>query len=162
MAYIISVDDKKFKVEIDKVDKGYSVRLDNKDFTVEVVDNKGSVLDLIIDNKNYTIFLEDNRVYVGGEEYNIEIIDEKVEGLLKAAKGISDKKQVVLKAPMPGLVVEVEVNQGDKVKSGQGLLIVEAMKMQNEMKAPREGTVKQILVKKGQTVNSGDTLLIIE
>ncbi len=162
MAYIVTVDDKKFKVAVEKQGKEFKVKLDDKEFLVEIMENKAGLLNLIINNKSYTVFLEDEKISVGGEEYNIEIIDEKIKDLIKSGKGFDHKKEVVIKAPMPGLIVEVEVNPGDKVKPGQGLIIVEAMKMQNEMKTPKDGVVKQINVKKGQTVNSGDTLIIIE
>jgi pyruvate carboxylase subunit B len=63
---------------------------------------------------------------------------------------------------MPGLVIEVTVKEGDSVKAGDALLVVEAMKMQNEVKTPKDGVVKKILVQKGKTLNSGDRLVIIE
>jgi pyruvate carboxylase subunit B len=67
-----------------------------------------------------------------------------------------------IKAAMPGLVVKVEVKEGDRVRSGSGLIVVEAMKMENELRAPRQGVVKQVFVKKGMTVDQGQTLLVIE
>lgn len=66
-----------------------------------------------------------------------------------------------IKAPMPGSVIEVKVKEGDAVKDGDVLLILEAMKMENELTASQAGTVAQILVKKGDTVNSGDPLIIL-
>jgi pyruvate carboxylase subunit B len=69
---------------------------------------------------------------------------------------------VVVTALMPGLIIEIAVKEGDSVKKGQGLLIIEAMKMQNELKSPKDGIVKKIIVKKGQTVNNNDKLIVIE
>lgn len=66
-----------------------------------------------------------------------------------------------VKAPMPGSVIEVKVKEGDAVKDGDVLLVLEAMKMENELTASQAGTVAQILVKKGDTVNSGDPLIIL-
>ena len=66
-----------------------------------------------------------------------------------------------VKAPMPGVVLKVQVQQGQAVKAGQVLVILEAMKMENEIMAPCDGTVKQVLVNKGATVNSGDPLVVI-
>jgi biotin carboxyl carrier protein len=59
---------------------------------------------------------------------------------------------------MPGKIVRVLVKQGDKLTAGQGLLVIEAMKMQNEVKSPKSGTVERLMVKEGQTVNAGESL----
>ena len=67
-----------------------------------------------------------------------------------------------LRAPMPGLVVQLEVAEGDQVTSGQGLVIVEAMKMENELKSEGEGTVKRILVEPGQAVDKDQVLVEFE
>ncbi len=70
--------------------------------------------------------------------------------------------QATLKAPMPGKVVRILVAEGDTVEAGQGLAVVEAMKMQNEMKAPRAGVVKSIKTREGASVAAGEALLVIE
>lgn len=70
-------------------------------------------------------------------------------------------KGTSVKAPMPGSVIEVKVSEGDKVESGDVLLVLEAMKMENELTASTAGTVTEILVKKGDTVNSGDPLVTL-
>ncbi len=64
-------------------------------------------------------------------------------------------------APMPGTVLRVEVKQGDAVKSGQLLLVLEAMKMENEILAPRDGTVAQVVVQKGSSVDTGAPLIVL-
>jgi glutaconyl-CoA/methylmalonyl-CoA decarboxylase subunit gamma len=66
-----------------------------------------------------------------------------------------------VKSPMPGSILEVRVNVGDTVKNGDVLLVLEAMKMENELTASQDGTVSQVLVKKGDTVNSGDPLIVL-
>ncbi len=66
-----------------------------------------------------------------------------------------------VKAPMPGSVLEVKVSAGDEIKEGDVLLVLEAMKMENELTASQSGTVSEVLVKKGDTVNSGDPLVIL-
>jgi biotin carboxyl carrier protein len=67
-----------------------------------------------------------------------------------------------LNAPMPGKVVRILVAVGDEVKAGQGIIVMEAMNMQNEMKSPKDGKVQKILTSEGSTVNPGDTLAVIE
>ncbi len=72
------------------------------------------------------------------------------------------RKQAVLRAAMPGLVVKVEVEPGQKIKKGDSLLIVEAMKMENEIKAQSPGVVKEIKVKPGQPVEKNQILIVFE
>ena len=67
-----------------------------------------------------------------------------------------------LVAPMPGKVVRILVTQGAEIEAGAGVLVVEAMKMQNEVKSPKKGTVQKILVNEGAAVNAGDILAIVE
>jgi pyruvate carboxylase subunit B len=67
------------------------------------------------------------------------------------------RQQVV--APMPGKVVRVLVSAGEQVEAGQGLLVVEAMKMQNEIRSPKSGTVEKVVASEGQAVNAGDVLV---
>jgi biotin carboxyl carrier protein len=163
MAFIIKVDNKEFKVDLKQEGKDFKVYLDGKEMKVEVAYEQGAQLTLIVDDKPFNIVLElDDQILVNDEAYSIEILDEQIQKLIKTSPKEFITKELAIKVPMPGLIIEVSVKQGDTVKAGQGLLIVEAMKMQNEMNAPRDGIVKKILVQKGQIVNSGDTLVIIE
>jgi biotin carboxyl carrier protein len=70
--------------------------------------------------------------------------------------------QTPLKSPLPGVILDVKVREGDTVKEGQCLMILEAMKMENNIDAPKSGVVKQIVKRQGDSVLEGDTLLIIE
>ncbi|KPL15096.1 hypothetical protein AMJ74_02165 [candidate division WOR_3 bacterium SM1_77] len=104
----------------------------------------------------------EDQIRVNSETYSVTVMDEQIQKLIKASPEKFHKKELAVKAVMPGLVIDVTVKEGDSVKAGDALLVVEAMKMQNEVKTPREGIVKKILVQKGKTVNSGDTLILIE
>lgn len=164
MSYIVKIDDKEFKLDVRKEGELFHIVLNGNEIPVEAITRENSSkLALIINYRPYDIFLESSKcMSVNGENYDVEIIDVNVLALLEASPQTTSKKETKVTAPMPGLVIEIEVKEGDTVKQGQGLLIVEAMKMQNEMNAPRDGVVKKILMQKGQTVNSGETLLIIE
>jgi pyruvate carboxylase subunit B len=101
-------------------------------------------------------------VVIGGERHEIVVEDEytkRLSGLGGQSRG--PKGDAQLKAPMPGLVVAVHAQEGDTVKSGQGLIILEAMKMENELRAPWGGTVKSIRVSAGQKVEQGQLLMVI-
>ncbi len=163
MAYFIRIEDKEYIGNISRVGASFNILLDGKNIFAEVADIDKDKLTLIIENKPYQVFLDgESQLTINGETYSFEVIDEQVAKILKSAPDVGHKKEITVTAPMPGLVIDVEVNEGDIVKKGQGLLIIEAMKMQNEFRAPRDGVVKKILVQKGQTVNSKDGLIVIE
>ncbi len=100
------------------------------------------------------------RVYAGAREFSINIADPRVWGGRRGGAQEAEGRQEVL-APMPGKIVRVLVKQGDKVEAGQGLCVVEAMKMQNEIRSPKTGTVERLQVSEGQAVNSGESLAIV-
>ena len=100
-------------------------------------------------------------VIVGATEYSVTLVDPK---RLRGTSGTvahADEAACIV-APMPGKVVRVLVNVGDRVEAGAGIVVVEAMKMQNEMKSPKAGTVAAMHVEVGATVNAGDVLAVVE
>lgn len=99
-------------------------------------------------------------VEVGGRRFQVEVRDPR-NARRRTDAGLAGGRQSIL-APMPGKVVRLLVQPGDAVEAGQGLVVVEAMKMQNEIKSPRAGVAREILVSEGANVNAGDTLAIIE
>jgi biotin carboxyl carrier protein len=93
-------------------------------------------------------------------EFTAQVIDPRAwRGRHHAAGEAQGRQQIV--APMPGKVIRVLVQAGDAVEAGQGLLVVEAMKMQNEIRSPKRGTVERLLAKEGQPVNAGQVLCIV-
>ena len=101
------------------------------------------------------------RVSVGTREYGVLLTDPK--HLRGAGSGAGEQGgQAQVKAPMPGKVVRVLVEAGQAVETGQGLVVVEAMKMQNELKSPKSGTVAELRAEAGSTVNAGDVLVVVE
>jgi biotin carboxyl carrier protein len=99
-------------------------------------------------------------VDVDGERYHIRV-EEETRYLIRTLGQKTAAAGQVLKAPMPGKVVLVEVAVGQAVAPGDGLIVLEAMKMENEFRAAVAGTVKEVRVEAGQAVNPGDTLLVI-
>ena len=100
-------------------------------------------------------------VFVGAYRYPVTLTDPKRLRAASAAGGNADGAARIV-APMPGKVVRVLVNEGDAVEAGQGLLVVEAMKMQNEICSPKSGKVERLLAKEGQAVNAGEGLAWVE
>ena len=170
MKYQVTIGEKKYSVDIngDNASRSGSldVTLNGRRLEVDLRGLKGGKLQsLLADNENYEFEFEPvnggyNLWHRRGQTF-VEITDEKTEKLssLMGAAAVR-KKQAVLKAAMPGLVVEVEVQPGQEVRKGDGLLIVEAMKMENEIKAPAPGVIKEIKVKPGQPVEKNQVLLI--
>jgi pyruvate carboxylase subunit B len=122
---------------------------------------------LLIDGRSYLLStaIDGELVEVEALEgsYRFEVVNEKKQELERL--GLRKKREIRKKdihSPMPGLVVAVEVEVGQRVRKGQGVAIVEAMKMENEMRAAEDGIVKEILVKKGQKVNQNQLMVVIE
>jgi biotin carboxyl carrier protein len=100
-------------------------------------------------------------VLVEGQPYEVRLEDEREQALARLAGGGHESGEATIKAPMPGLVVNLPVASGQLVQRGQTVAVLEAMKMENDLTAPRSGVVKEIKVAKGQPVNQGQALLVI-
>ena len=100
-------------------------------------------------------------VMIAGRPYIVRVRDERSQVLARLAGGAHIAGDVAIRAPMPGLVSNVIASEGDEVKRGQTIVVLEAMKMENDLTAPRAGIVKSLRVTKGQAVNQGDTLAIV-
>ncbi len=97
---------------------------------------------------------------IRGRQYQVKIEDEREKRLKAAAGGgVAEGGEFHLKAPMPGLVVSILVEEGQEVKKGQVMLILESMKMQNELKAPRDGVIGRVRVKAGESVEQKQSML---
>jgi biotin carboxyl carrier protein len=164
MRYITTVEDKQFLVEI--IDEKH-VSVDGKVYQVDFESVSGQpVYSLIVDGKSHEGYVaqgDDNwQVLLRGRLYPITVEDEREKRLRSTAGGgVAETGEFHLRAPMPGLVVAIPVIEGQPVKKGQVLLILESMKMQNELKAPRDGTVGRVRVKPGETVEQKQTLLSV-
>jgi len=164
MKYITTIDNREFEIEV--VDE-HHVRIGERMLQVDFESVSGQpVFSLILDGRSYESFVyqgeEDWEILLRGRQYQVKIEDEREKRLKAAAGGgIAASGEFHLKAPMPGLVVAVLVEESEAVKKGQVILILESMKMQNELKSPRDGTLGRIRVKAGESVEQKQTLLSI-
>jgi biotin carboxyl carrier protein len=162
MKYITEVEGKQFIVEI--VDDKH-IRVDDKLYEIDFETVSGQpVYSLIVDGKSHESYIyqgDDNwQVLLHGRLYPVTVEDEREKRLRAAAGGgVAETGEFHLRAPMPGLVVTIPVSEGQEVKRGQVILILESMKMQNELKSPRDGTIGRIRVKPGESVEQKQTLL---
>jgi len=124
------------------------------------------ICSLVIDGASYEADVKDEDgafvVDVGGETYGIRVEEETRHIIRTRGRAATGRESQVLKAPMPGKVTHVSVRPGDQVAAGDPLLVIEAMKMENEFKARAAGTVKEVRVSAGQAVNPGDVLVVLE
>jgi biotin carboxyl carrier protein len=164
MKYITTVEDKQFLVEIID-DKHISV--DGKVYEVDFESVSGQpVYSLIVDGRSHESYVaagdHDWQVLLRGRLYPVTVEDEREKRLRSAAGGgVAETGEFHLRAPMPGLVVTILVEEGQAIKKGQVMLILESMKMQNELKSPRDGVIGRLRVKAGETVEQKQTLLSV-
>jgi biotin carboxyl carrier protein len=100
-------------------------------------------------------------ITVGARTFTVTLRDERTQALAHLAGGAHHTGDATIRAPMPGLVSNVLAQEGQEVARGQAIIVLEAMKMENDLATPRAGLVRSIRVRKGQTVNQGDTLAIV-
>lgn len=167
MGYIASSKDQEHRLDVRQDREGFRVRLDDRELAVDLLRVKASLYSLLMGGRSYEIdVLETDDAYtvlVDGQPFRVEIQDEQ-QKRLRAAVGKGEVKpgKRTVAAPMPGKVVKLLVKVGDSVHAGAGVIVVEAMKMENELKAPTAGTVKEIRVEEGKAVNGGEVLVVIE
>ncbi len=159
----VTIDGKTFEVEVipDRAVPGeFSVLLDGEPLTVYVPDaqNPDGVDWMIVDNRPYemTLAADMRSVQLEGRRHSVQVRDKEIRSVRPAT---GDGR---IKAPIPGLIARINVEPGQTVTPGQSVLVLEAMKMENEIRAPKGGIVRQISVKPGQTVSLYEPLIEIE
>jgi biotin carboxyl carrier protein len=161
------VGERSFKMAVEAAgDGGYRVSLDGESMLVDARRvGGGAIMSLIIQGRSYETHVGgrngDYRVALFGSAFQVELQDELASRVKSKGPGAAaDRSQPIL-APMPGLVVEMKVSTGDRVAAGQAIVVVEAMKMQNELSAAAPGVVSEVHVKKGDAVASGQLLVTL-
>jgi biotin carboxyl carrier protein len=165
MTFIARLGDHTYSVEIEEIGKGlYKIAVDGNEFLVDGTKTGRTSYSLIVDNRSFEIEVDNSadeyRVLVDGRNYRVHLIDERRARV--DDEGIQLQGRQKISVPMPGRVTAVLVSEADVVEKGQGLLIVEAMKMENEVRSPVAGKVEAIKVKPGDAVEGGAVLMIIE
>ena len=167
MAFIAKLGDQSYTVEIEENGKAvYRISVDGNEFLVDGKKTGRTNFSLIVDNRSFEIEVDNTddeyRVLVDGRNYRIHLVDERRVRVGAAQSGLQLQGRQMVSVPMPGKIIAVLVAVGDAVELGQGLVIVEAMKMENEVRSPISGEVKEIKVKPGDTVEGGALLVIVE
>ena len=161
----IEIGGKKRRLEMEPEADGYRFELDGKPCAADAVFLQANILSLLIDGKSYRILFDprpDGAAVVIGERRVTYVIDDPRSLQSRKNADADESAARPLIASMPGRVVRILVEAGQQVEAMQGLIVVEAMKMQNELKAPRAGTISRIGVEVGATVQAGKVLMVIE
>jgi len=167
MAFIAKLGARSYTVEIEEVGRSlYRVAVDGNEFLVDGKKTGLTNYSLIVDNRSFEVDVDitedEYRVLVDGRSYHVELVDERRVRLGGLQSGIQLQGRQRVSVPMPGRVIAVLVGEGDRVEKGQGLVIVEAMKMENEVRSPIAGEVKQVPVKAGDALEAGALLVVVE
>lgn len=152
-------------VELQREGAGWRVILDGRHVSADVAEIAPHTLSILLDGHSFEICVTQSadgqlKLQTGLQEFTAEVIDPRAWSGRRHGGAEAEGRQQIL-APMPGKVVRVLVEVGDQVEASQGLLVVEAMKMQNEIRSPKSGTVERVLVQEGQAVNAGEVLCIV-
>lgn len=165
MRYLVTIGGRIVEVDL----RGPHPTVDGVEVAAELRTVPGTRLrQLVVDGRTHTLLARRQEemgrwaIVLNGQPLEAEALDERTRTIQEMAGGAEAATEMVIKAPMPGLVVRLNVQVGDRVAAGQGIIVIEAMKMENELKASGEGTVARIEVEPGQPVDKGATLIVLE
>lgn len=184
MAYISTVNNESHVIDTgEKSDRrtitidGTTQQIDWRQIAPLAADSKGQVstggrYSLLIGGQSYEVFArrivkpdeKDGFTYevqVAGQRFEVHVEDEREKALTGSIKGARETGEAMVRAPMPGLVLGITLAVGASVERGQTVVILEAMKMENDLGSPIAGKIKEVRVNKGQTVNQGDVLVVV-
>jgi biotin carboxyl carrier protein len=153
-------------VELARVNDEWKISLDGHELDASAVEIAPNTFSVLLSGESHQIRIAPRAdgtltLHTGLAEYHAEVADPRLwRGRKHGALEAKGRQQIT--APMPGKVVRLLVTEGETVEAGQGLLVVEAMKMQNEVRSPKSGKVERLLAKENQAVNAGDVLAWVE
>ncbi|HZD76987.1 MAG TPA: biotin/lipoyl-containing protein [Acidobacteriaceae bacterium] len=161
----VEVDGVVRRVALESRDKGHVVHLDGRSIPVDICEPAPGVLSLLIDGRSYrcvrTVTAEEETIAVDARQHRVAVNDPRSLRAQRRRPGAGNGMQQI-KASMPGRVARVLVSPGETVVAQQGVVVIEAMKMQNELKAARDGRIAEVRVTAGDKVTSGQVLAVLE
>ena len=166
MKYYVSIHDQEFEIDIWEEGDALKALLNGRTYDMDpAVIEEGSKYSVIIRGESFNVTVNRNSgmdIIVGGHLYQAEVLDERERGARALEKSKGGRGHQIIQSVMPGIVRRVFVSEGDRVSPGKPLLILEAMKMENELCAESDGRVSRIHIFEGQTVNSSDPLVTLD
>lgn len=168
MRYFTAIGGRERTIDID-AQEGTLFRVSIDGGATRVIDAEhleGHVVHMLVDGRSYEVDLEEDgdafNLLVDDALFRLEVLDERKHRLRNARGKFHVAGPQTIRAPMPGKVVKILAAQGSEVAEGQGVIIIEAMKMENELRAPKAGKVAEVFVAEGQTVENRAALISIE
>jgi biotin carboxyl carrier protein len=157
---------KKHVVELWQEGSVCGIKLDGQAVEADAVQVSPTTVSVILAGQSFEIHVSPSadgkiKLQCGPHEYSAQVLDPRTSrGRKQGTLEVEGRAEIV--APMPGRVIRLLVAAGDAVEAGQGLLVVEAMKMQNEIRSPKSGKIERLLAREGQNVNAGDVLAWVD
>lgn len=168
MALEINIDGKPVSIEsLNQQDNKMKFRIGDRIYDVDLVMVEPGVYSILYKNKSYNVELvpgKQAKTYIINtlyNSYNVEIMDAEAKYLKSRKQDLLDE-EANISSPMPGKVITILVKEGDRVKAGDTVIVVSAMKMESEYKVKKDRLIKKVLVKEGDTVDGNQPLVIIE
>ena len=154
-----------YRVEVERTPTGLVVRIAGEEFRPDVVVTGPDALSILLAGRSLEVTQQQTAagalITFAGKTFPVEVRDPRSFRSRKKT-GASAAGPMKIIAPMPGKVVRILAAAGNEVEAGQPVIVIEAMKMQNELKAPKKGKIQKVLVGEGAAVNAGDALVIVE
>ena len=165
MIYEVTIAGNTQRVELIHGESGWLCKLNGREFPLDIISTGEGIFSILINGKSYEIKQEnttaETNIVVGHQRFNAVVRDPRsLRSRRRADTGAEGVKKIT--APMPGKVVRILAPAGTEIEAGQGVLVIEAMKMQNELKSPRKGMVTKLNVTAGAAVEAGQVLAEVE
>jgi biotin carboxyl carrier protein len=164
MIFDVTVNGRDYRVELESQENGtWLCRVNGEQVAVDSIFTRNGVLSLLITGESYEIIANpaQQQIAIGSTRYGVEVRDPRSWRSRRSRAGADEGARKIV-APMPGKIVRVLAPNGTQVEQGSGVVVIEAMKMQNELKSPKTGHVTKMLATEGAAVNAGDVLAVIE
>lgn len=162
MIYEISIGDKLRRVELKRNESGWQCWVDGREVKAQIEFIDRETLSILLLGRSFEVRRDsESGIVVRGRRFEVSVRDPR-SWAGRAGREAAGGGPQKLTASMPGKVVRVLAREGEKITAGQGIVVVEAMKMQNEVKSPREGILKKLFAQPGVNVNPGEVLAIVE
>ncbi|MDP3940667.1 MAG: biotin/lipoyl-containing protein [Deltaproteobacteria bacterium] len=166
MIYHVTLEGNDHVIDVSEIEPNvYRVSVDGNERVVDAHATERTVYSLIIGGESIEANVVERQggfqMTIEGDFYDLDVVDER-RRVLNRAETAGGAGAADIKAQMPGKVLKVLVEPGQAVEVGQGVIVLEAMKMENEIKSPTTGTVKEVAVETGQAVESGQRLVLVE